>query len=143
MSLEERLRALESAWAEPGSVHPGADRHLANQSTRLEALAAEVADQRERLRDQEKALVERIADVDDGRRLTSSQLQRGWQAQREELETRWRHHARASLLVLALTLAGVGLFALYEHARNAAVAAEVASVRQDVQRLSRIAQQVT
>ena len=141
LSLEERLRALESAWAEPGPVHSGADRHLADQSARLEALAAEVAAQRERLRDQEKALVERIADVDDDRRLTSSQLQRGWQAQREELETRWRRHNRAGLLVLALALAGVALFALYAHARHKAAAAAVASLRQEVQRLSGIAQQ--
>jgi len=143
LSLEERLRALESAWAEPGPVHPGADRHLADQSARLEALAAEVAAQRERLRDQEKAMVERIADVDDDRRLTSSQLQRGWQAQREELETRWRRHNRAGLLVLALALAGVGLFALYAHTRHTAAAAALASLRQEVQRLSGIAQQET
>ena len=43
LSPEERLRALESAWAEPGPVHPGADRHLADQSARLEALAARSA----------------------------------------------------------------------------------------------------
>ena len=143
LSLEERLRALESAWAEPGPVHPGADRHLADQSARLEALAAEVAAQRERLRDQEKAMVERIADVDDDRRLTSSQLQRGWQAQREELETRWRRHNRAGWLVLALALAGVGLFALYTHTRHTAAAAALASLHQEVQRLSGIAQQET
>jgi len=143
LSLEERLRALESAWAEPGPVPAGADQRLAAQTARLEALAAEVVAQRERLRDQEKSLVERIADVDDDRRLTSSQLQRGWQAQREEFEARVRRHGRASALVLALALAGGGLLALYLHSRAApaALAGEVAGLRQDLQRLSGLVQQ--
>ena len=143
LSLEERLRALESAWAEPGPAHTAADQRLAAQAARLEMLAAEVVAQRERLRDQEKSLVERIADVDDDRRLTSSQLQRGWQAQREEFEARVRRHGRASALVLALALAGGVLLAFYLHARAApaALSGEVAGLRQDLQRLSGLVQQ--
>ena len=144
LSPKERLSALESAWAAPGPANSGADQRLADLNARWEALAAEVAAQRERLRDQEKALVERIADVDDDRRLTSTQLQRAWQAQRDELAARLHRHGQLSALVLALTLAaGGGLLALYAYSLSApaSLIAEVASLRQGVQRLSGVARQ--
>ncbi|WP_295392845.1 SPOR domain-containing protein [uncultured Thiodictyon sp.] len=145
LSLEERLHALEAAGGEPLSGQGGMSQRLAEQAAFLEALAAEVAAQRERLRDQEKSLVERIADVDDDRRLSNTQLQRVWQSGREELEARLSRHGRVTLVALFLALAGSGLVALYAHWRTpaAGLAAEVATLREDVQRLSGVARQDT
>ncbi|WP_295447507.1 hypothetical protein [uncultured Thiodictyon sp.] len=145
LSLQERLHALEAAWGEPLPGQSGAQRQLAEQAAALAALAAEAAAQRERLRDREKALVERIADVDDDRRLNIAQLQRESKSQREELEARLRRHGRVTVLALCLAVAGSGLVALYAYWRTpvADLSAEVATLRQDLQRLSGIARQDT
>ncbi len=130
LSFEERLRALEAMGAEPGSVRPAAGQ-------RLDVLDAEVAALRERLRDQEKALVERIADVDDDRRLTSQQLQRGWQVQREELGARLRRQGRLTITAAVLVLAVLALAVWYSRPGDGAVSAgEVASLREEVRRLA-------
>jgi DamX protein len=140
LPFEQRLRALESAWAQPRPDPPGADQRMTGQATGLESLAAELAACRTQMRDQEKALVERIADVDDDRRLTSAQLQRGWQAQRDEFQARLRRGAGRTALALGLVLAlvGGGLLALYTHEKTAqaTLAEQVATLRQDLQRLS-------
>ena len=129
--FEERLRVLEAMGAEPGAVSPPAGQ-------RLDALDAEVAALRERLRDQEKALVERIADVDDDRRLTSQQLQRGWQAQREELGARLRRQGRLTITAAVLVLMALVLAVWYARSGDGAAvsAGEVASLREDVRRLA-------
>jgi HAMP domain-containing protein len=84
--LTRRLRALEAAYAELQSGQPGVGLPATVEASRVEALAAELAAYRTQMRDLEKSLVKRIADVDDDRRLTAAQIQRGWHAQREEHE---------------------------------------------------------
>jgi len=128
---EQRLRALESVDAEAESDQAYA--------TRLQALAAEFAAHRTLMRDQEKALVERIADVDDDRRLAITQLQRAWQTQRDELAGNLRRPgwlaAAALMLVLAL---GGGLIALYVDVRasRATLAAAIERLTAEQQRLA-------
>jgi DamX protein len=74
----------------------------------LARLSAELNAQRDKLRDYEKSLVDRIADVDDDRRTTASLLQRAWQTHREQMEARLRRGFRILGWALALTvLAGV------------------------------------
>jgi DamX protein len=138
LSFEERLRALDALGAGPGPVPTGAEQRLVDQSARLDALTAEVAALRERLRDQEKALVERIADVDDDRRLTSQQLQRGWQLQREELRARLRRQGRVTALAGGLVLAGLLAVVWYTYSctGGAVPAAELVNLRQEVGRLA-------
>lgn len=135
LSLEERLRALESAHAEPASGRPGIDARLAELTSRLETLAAEVAVQSNRVRDQEKSMVERIADVDDDRRLTSLQLQRGWQAQRDGFAAQVHRHGRLMVVLVATALIGFGLLAYFMRSRPAApptLVAEVTALRQEM-----------
>ncbi|WP_295583743.1 SPOR domain-containing protein [uncultured Lamprocystis sp.] len=128
---EQRLRALESVDAEAESDQAYA--------TRLQALAAEFAAHRILMRDQEKALVERIADVDDDRRLAIIHLQRAWQTQRDELAGKLRRPgwlaAAALMLVLAL---GGGLIALYFDVRasRATLTAAIERLTAEQQRLA-------
>ncbi len=128
---EQRLRALESVDAEAESDQAYA--------TRLQSLAAEFAAHRTLMRDQEKALVERIADVDDDRRLALTQLQRAWQTQRDELADNLRRSgwvaAAALMLVLAL---GGGLIALYADVRasHATLGATIERLTAEQQRLA-------
>jgi DamX protein len=99
----EQLRAMELAAAAPPLAEPSTDPRRALYS-RVEGLAAEIAALRVQLRDLEKSLIERIADVDDDRRRAAAQLQRGWQTRRDELDARVRHRARLTLLALGLIL---------------------------------------
>jgi len=99
-------------------------------------LSAELARHRNQLRDYEKALVERIADVDDDRRATASRLQRAWQTQREEVDDRLRRHAglMAGLLLLFAVLVAIALFLVYRQARTeqSQIAGQVAEMRQEL-----------
>lgn len=82
---------------------------FAEMQRQLAELAAAVDRHREQMRDHEKSLVERIADVDDDRRGTTTKLQRAWQTQGEQLEGRLRRQARVTagaLLLLGLLVAG-------------------------------------
>jgi len=105
-----------------------------------EQLYAELERQRDQLRDYEKALVERIADVDDDRRATASRLQRAWQTQREEIDDRLRRYAGvvAGLLILFAVLIAVALFFVYRQATLAQpqLAADVSEMRQQLEGLS-------
>lgn len=132
LSVEERLRALESAYAEPASGRPGSEPHLSELKSRLEKLAAEVAAQSNRVRDQEKSMVERIADVDDDRRLTTLQLQRGWQSQRDGFAHQVQRHGRLMIVLVAITLIGSGLITYFTrslHAAPATLVEEVAALQ--------------
>jgi DamX protein len=64
------------------------------------------------LRDVEKALVERIADVDDDRRRTTLQMQKAWQAQRRDIDDRLARQRRALIgsvaVVFVLVAGGLG-----------------------------------
>jgi DamX protein len=61
------------------------------------------------LRDVEKALVERIADVDDDRRRTTLQMQKAWQSQRREIDDRLARQRRVLIgFVAALFVISIG-----------------------------------
>jgi DamX protein len=136
LSIEERLRALESAYAEPAFGQPGTDPRLAELTSRLEKLTAEVAAQSNRLRDQEKSMVERIADVDDDRRLTSHQLQRGWQAQRDGFANQVHRQGRLMMALVATALIGFGLFTYFTRSRPAILVDEVAVLQQELTKIT-------
>lgn len=102
--VAERMRTL-------GPDEPGATADAAQLAT----VSSGLASLRVQMRDLEKSLVERIADVDDDRRLTAVQLQRAWQTQREEQDTRRQGHGKliAGTLVLIAALGAGGLYGLY------------------------------
>jgi len=85
---------------------------------RIGAMERALADQGDRLRDHEKSLVERIADVDDDRRTTAAKLQRAWQSQHDEIDDRLRRQTwtLASVLVLLALAVGTALFLIYRQA---------------------------
>jgi DamX protein len=95
----------------------------------------------------ETSLVARIADVDDDRRLTTNRLQRAWQTQREEIETRLGRQASmfaGGLLLLAILL-GVALVFTYGQldAGRRALLEDVAQLRTDHHQLASSAIQGT
>jgi DamX protein len=125
--LAERLRALglgeaedagdplgtgEDPLAGPGS---GPGQGLATLVSRLDNLAAGLAAQGDQLRDAERSLVDRIADVDDDRRRTQGQLQRAMQSQYDAVDGRLRRLGGLTILGLALiaALAAGGLYLLH------------------------------
>jgi DamX protein len=139
LSLEERLRALELAYAEPAFSRPATNPRLAELTSRLEKLTAEVAAQSNRLRDQEKSMVERIADVDDDRRLTTLQLQRGWQAQRDGFANQVHRKGRLMMALMAPALISFGLITYFTRPRPAAPATlvdEVAALQQELTKVT-------
>ncbi|WP_295399570.1 hypothetical protein, partial [uncultured Thiocystis sp.] len=78
---------------------------LARQAARIDTLSANLEQHRNEFRDAEVALVTRIADVDDDRRLTATRLQRSWQSYRDEVEDGFKR--RRSMLVGILLLFGI------------------------------------
>lgn len=133
--IGERLNALERQRVERSAQADAATGAAARTMTRDE-LSAELERHRDQLRDYEKALVERIADVDDDRRATASRLQRAWQTQREEIDERLRRNAGlvAGLLILFAVLVAIALFLVYRQATTGQpqIAAEVAEIRQQL-----------
>jgi DamX protein len=106
---------------------------------RLLALEAQTQTQQSRLQDYERALVERIADVDDDRRRAAAQLKRAIEAARGDQEQRLRHRTRWLLLglVLALAVALAGLsLAVYLDQERRQFAGELVQVREELRRLS-------
>ncbi|NCA68612.1 MAG: hypothetical protein EOM91_00690 [Sphingobacteriia bacterium] len=78
---------------------------MSDLNAQIVSLSAEIAEQRQRIQDLESALVTRIADVDDDRRLTTKRLQRIWQQQRAEIETRLTSQvAKLALFLVLITL---------------------------------------
>jgi DamX protein len=120
----------------PGHPEPGF-RSLENKVSTLEQQIAEHQDQ---LRDYEKSLVERIADVDDDRRTTVSKLQRAWQSQREEVNERVGRQMVIMIgaLVLFLIVVGIVLFLTYQQANSdrQLLADELAELKQELGRIS-------
>lgn len=136
-AIEARLTALEQRIAE-GAAPPATA--SGEPSPDSDALSDELARQRDQLRDYEKALVERIADVDDDRRATAARLRRAWQNQLQEVDARLRGQVRfaaAGALLLVLLFAGA-LFLVHRGMATvqAQLAAEVEEVRGDLARLS-------
>jgi DamX protein len=121
-SLAGRLRALGLGAAEdfgdPAGEDPlagmGSDvgQRLAALVTRLDSLSAGLAAQGDQLRDAERSLVDRIADVDDDRRRTQGQLQRAMQSQYDAVDGRLRRLGRLSILGV-LVIAALGAGGLY------------------------------
>ncbi len=95
---------------------PGTSRGLADLGAELRALTAGLAAQGDQLRDAERSLVDRIADVDDDRRRTQGQLQRAMQSQYEEVDARLRRQGALTTLglILIAVLAAGGLFLLHQ-----------------------------
>ncbi len=104
----------------------------------LQSLTRQVAEQQDQLRDYEKSLVERIADVDDDRRTTASKLQRAWQTQREEIELRLRRQTAITMVVLVLfaLLVGGVLFLAYHDLGQARLPLidEIATIKGELDR---------
>jgi DamX protein len=110
--------------------------------TRLLALEAGTGAHHSRIRDVEKALVERIADVDDDRRRGAVQLQRAVEARQEEQEARARRRVAvlwvALVLVLIAALA-VPLLLLYQAAEERRAQSEaLAELRADLDRVGAV-----
>jgi DamX protein len=93
----------------------------------------------------ESALVTRIADVDDDRRLTSNRLQRAWQTHHEEVDARIKHQASvfAGAILLVAALLGGALFFAYGQLDSArrALLEDVARLRVDYEQLAAVAVQ--
>ncbi len=159
-SLEGRLRALglgdresdTGATAAPGAAsghgpdqEVAPDPRLAAIGAQLKTLSSGLAAHRVQLRDAERSLVDRIADVDDDRRRAQSQAQRALQTHRDELEARLHRHGWLTALALLLIggLAGAGL-SLIDHrltAAQAPLATQIANLHDEVAQLAGVESQ--
>jgi DamX protein len=106
----------------------------------IASLSDALNQQKTEFRETETALVSRIADVDDDRRLTTNRLQRAWQTHRDEIDARLKQQAKlftGGLVLLALLL-GIALLFAYSQLDNArrALLEETAQLRLDYQRLA-------
>jgi DamX protein len=116
-------------------------------AAQIDTLSDALARQRLEFQEAETSLVARIADVDDDRRLTTNRLQRAWQTQREEIETRLGRQASmfAGALLLVAILLGVALVFAYGQldAGRRALLDDIAQLRLDYQQLASSAIQGT
>ena len=108
-STEGPLTRLSGMGAGPSG---GASQGLTALSTRLDNLSAGLTAQADHLRDSERSLVDRIADVDDDRRRTQGQLQRAMQSQYDEIDARLGRLGGLTTLGLCL-IAALAAGALY------------------------------
>jgi DamX protein len=127
--MDYNVEPTDQTATDPGS-HSTAEQ--------LKSLRRQVAEQQDQLRDYEKSLVERIADVDDDRRTTASKLQRAWQTQREEMELRLRRQTAMTMVLLVLFALVVGgvLFLAYRDLGQARLPLleEIATVKGELDR---------
>jgi DamX protein len=143
MIVEKNSNKLESKNKQTAANPAAARLSTADQPMRLEELAAELESHRDQLRDYEKDLVNRIADVDDDRRRNAAQLKRVWQSQRDEIEGRLRRQyviTAVSLFVMAVVVA-VALFLVYKGSRldrNASADAQVAEIKGELEQIPQI-----
>ena len=118
---------------------------IANLSDRIASLSDALARHRLEFQAAESALVTRIADVDDDRRLTTNRLQRAWQKHHEEIDARLKHQASVFIgaLLLVAALLGGALFFVYGHldAAQRTLLEDVARLRVDDERLAAVAAQ--
>lgn len=107
---------------------------------KVSTLERQIAEQQDQLRDYEKSLVERIADVDDDRRTTASKLRRAWQNQREEINARLGRQMVIVMgaLVVFLVVVGAVLFLAYHEANidRQLLADDLAELKQELGRTS-------
>lgn len=111
------------------------------------ALSDALERQRREFQEAESALVTRIADVDDDRRLTTNRLQRAWQTHHDEVEARFKRQQSllfGGLMLLAL-LFGIAFAFSYSqlNAAHRALLAEHAQMRLDYERLAAVSTQET
>lgn len=139
LTLDERIRALELQAEQQSTGDDAPATAAGNGPIQPAKLSAELERHRDQLRDYEKALVERIADVDDDRRATASRLQRAWQTQREEIDDRLRRQAglMAGLLLVFAVLVTVALVLIYRQGttEQPGVTAEIAELRQELNQI--------
>lgn len=159
-SLEGRLRALglgdrasdAGATGAPGAASShesdqevASDPRLAAIGAQLKTLSSGLAAHRVQLRDAERSLVDRIADVDDDRRRAQSQAQRALQTHRDELEARLHRHGWLTALALLLIggLAGAGLSLIYHRlsAAQAPLTTQIESLHDEVAQLAGVESQ--
>jgi DamX protein len=142
--LEEQLRAL-GLGERDADVRLGSNPGVAQLEQQVAALTANLEAHRSRLRDLERSLVERIADVDDDRRRANGQLQRAIQSQADEWRASQTHGAwrgRIAMLLIALA-AGTGLFLLWDQVRglDARLGAQTAQLREEIGSLVQVGTQ--
>jgi DamX protein len=118
--------------------HP--DPRFRSLEQKVSTLERQIAQQQNQLRDYEKSLVERIADVDDDRRMTLSKLQRAWHSQREEINERVGRQMVFVIgaMVLFLAVVGIVLFLAYHQANvdRQLLADDLAELKQELDRTS-------
>ncbi|HSO81116.1 hypothetical protein [Thiocapsa sp.] len=117
----------------------------ANLSDRIASLSEALERHRLEFQAAESALVTRIADVDDDRRLTTNRLQRAWQTHHEEIDARLKHQVSVFIgaLLLVAALLGGALFFVYGHldAVQRTLIQDVARLRVDYEQLAAVAAQ--
>ncbi len=118
---------------EPERGDDDVGRRLAEQTAELARLAAELRQQREHFQTIEVSLVTRIADVDDDRRHAATRLQRTLQAQRDELDQRFKRQTFwvvLTLLLVALPVLGALVYFHVElNAARKSVTSQMTHVR--------------
>lgn len=115
----------------------------ADLADQIASLSDTVARHRLELQTAENALVTRIADVDDDRRLTTNRLQRAWQTHRDEIDARLKRQASVFVgtLLLIAVLLGVALLVAYGQLDTArrSLLEEVSRLRVDYEQLAAVA----
>jgi DamX protein len=106
------------------------------------SLSDALARHRLELQAAESALVTRIADVDDDRRLTTNRLQRAWQTHHDEVDARFKHQTSvfAGALLLVAALLGGALFFAYGQLDSArrTLLEDVARLRVEYEQLAAV-----
>ncbi len=109
---------------------------------RLTALDSALEAQASKLRDLEVALIGRIADVDDDRRRTATEVRRALDAQRDDIEEEIRRRGlMTTILVLFAFLVSIGaatLGLLQINSGDTEVSAQLSGIQEAVARLSNI-----
>ncbi|WP_373509274.1 SPOR domain-containing protein [Thiocapsa sp.] len=115
----------------------------ADLAAQIASLSDTVARHRLEFQAAENALVTRIADVDDDRRLTTNRLQRAWQTHRDEIDARLKRQASVFVgtLLLIAVLLGVALLVAYGQLDTArrTLLEEVSRLRVDYEQLAAVA----
>lgn len=101
-------------------------------AAQMASLSQALAEQKSTLQETETALVARIADVDDDRRLHTKRLQRFWQKQRTEIEARVQRQAWTVGLAMVSFAALILIGAAFAYARLDAAQREL---RDDIAQL--------
>ncbi len=130
--------------ADPNTLAPGRlDKDAATDTgDRLTALNLALEAQADKLRDIEVALIGRIADVDDDRRRTATEVRRALDAQRDDIEEEIRRRGLVTttfVLFAFLVSVGAAILGLFQiNTGDAEVSAQLNGIQEAVARLSSI-----